>query len=169
MQRRSVLSAVCSTLAFGGAGCSMRSSGDASEFRLWFVRILNGSTETEDIWLRVRRDSTVVYEHAFENVPSFRDVEQPEQDPTFANEPNIRFVSGEWKPRSASYEIEYRFAAGTSWETLELGSFDASNVGVDLQIMPGRHSIGAGARVVEFETREEVDRFFRTIGNESQR
>ena len=167
MKRRAVLAGAGSVLAGGSAGCPMLSADDSEAFRLWFVRILNGSTKSENVWLRVRRDSTAVHEVRFESIPSFRDVEQPEQEPTFANEPNIRFITDEWEPRSASYEIEYRFEVNATWETLELGDVEVGNVGVDLQIMPGRESIGAGGRVVEFESRDAVDRFFHSIENET--
>jgi hypothetical protein len=168
MKRRAVLGGIGAALALGSAGCSILSEDESREFRLWFVRVLNGSTESEDVWLRVRRGSTAVYEGVFEDVPSFRDVDHPDQDPTFANEPNIRFVSGEWEPRSGSYEIEYRFDEDDPWETLELGSFSADDIGVDMQIMPGRYSIAAGAYVAQFASRDEVDRFYRSIENESQ-
>lgn len=168
MDRRSLLSLVGSAFAIPCAGCSAFSGGDPDAFRLWFVRVLNGSTQSEEVWLRVRRDSSVAFETTFHDVPSFRDAEQPEQDPTFTSEPNVRFVSDEWEPRSANYEIQYRFDANAAWETLELGAVEVRNVGVDLQIMPGRNSIGAGARVVEFESRDAVDRFYRSIENESE-
>ncbi|WP_460922363.1 hypothetical protein [Salinarchaeum chitinilyticum] len=60
-----------------------------------------------------------------------------------------------------------RFEANAAWEPLELGDVEVNNIGLDLQIMPGSESIRAGAPVVEFESREAVDRFYRSIKKET--
>ena len=167
MQRRSVLRLAGTAAVAGTAGCTQFPF-RGQQYRLWFVRIHNGSGSEQQFELRVRRDGDVVFDREYV-IPSFQDDEN--EVATYAAMDAARLVDEEWDVRRSTYTVEYRFADEDSFETVDVDSieeFGVEDVGVEIQLYGGgltRRSVGLG--IVEFDSEEQAGRLLSTVTNQT--
>lgn len=168
MRRRSVLRLAGTVAAAGTVGCTRLPFG-GQQYRLWFVRIHNGSSSEQQVEIRVRRDGEVIFDPGYEAISSFQDDET--EVASYAAMESARLVEGEWDAQPGTYTIEYRLFGDDSFETVDVGSieeFDAEDVGVEMQLYGGgltRTSVGL--KVLEFDSDEQAGRFLSTVTNQT--
>lgn len=167
MQRRSVLRLAGTVAVASTAGCTQFSFRD-QQYRLWFVRIHNGSSSEQQFELRVRRDGDVVFDREY-TIPSFRDDET--EVSSYAAMDAARLVEDEWDVQQSTYTVEYRFADADSFQTVNVANideFEAEDVGVEIQLYGGglaQRSVGL--KVLEFDSDEQAGRFLSTVTNQT--
>ena len=168
MKRRSVLKLAVTAAVSGGAGCTQFVL-SRQQYRLWFVRIHNGSTSEQQVDIRVLRDGEVIYEHQYDSIPSFQDDQNEES--SFAAMESARLIEDEWETQTDTYSIEYKLTGRDSFEHVDIGDiseFDAENIGVDMQIHGSNPTqTTVGFNVLEFDSEEQVARFISTVTNQS--
>ncbi|WP_135828046.1 hypothetical protein [Halorussus halobius] len=167
MRRRSVLRLAGTIGVVGTSGCTQFPF-RGQQYRLWFVRIHNGSGSEQQFELRVRRDGDAVFEGEYA-IPGFRDDEN--EVASYAAMDAARLVEAEWDVQRGTYTVEYRFADEDSFEEVEVGEideFEAEDVGVEIQLYGGglaRRSVGL--KVLEFDSDEQAGRFLSTVTNQT--
>jgi len=169
MKRRSLLELSGTATLVGTAGCTQLTFG-SSKYRLWFLRVHNGTPAEQSIDIRVRYDGTVVYEQRFEEIPSFRETEH--EKAAFAAMESARLIENEWNPELGTYSIEYRLNDRNDYEKIEVADieeFDAENVGVNVQLLGGSLSeTSVGFRVLGYESKEQATQFLTTVTNQTE-
>lgn len=168
MQRRSFLQG---TAAIGGgliAGCT-RFMDFGEAYRLWFIRIHNGTTRQRSVDLRVFRDSDLIFEREYTSIPSFRATE--EQDATFAAMDSARLVEGEWELKAGSYSVEYRFSSDDSYHRVtisEIEDLESEDVGMNIQLLGRSHSQPrVGFKLYQFTSDDQASGFVENVSQET--
>ncbi len=165
MKRRSVLFAVTSGVV-GSTGCTRFISG-LQQYRLWFVRIHNGTASEQRVDIRVLRNGEVVFEREYENIPSFR--ESKNEKATFAAMGSARLIEDEWEIQKSTYTIEYRLSEQESFEEVnvgEVGEFEGEDIGVTMQLYGGEQAVVA-FDIHQFDSEEQATGFVSTVTNQS--
>lgn len=169
MKRRSVLELATTAAAAGSAGCT-RLLPSRQQYRLWFVRIHNGSTSEQHVDVRVLRDGEVIFEYLYKDIPSFRDDQNDES--SFAAMESARLIEDEWKTKRDTYSIEYRLSEQDSFERVdinEISEFDVNDVGVNMQLLGGGvNQATVGFKILEFDSEEQAAQFVSTVTNQSE-
>ncbi len=167
MNRRAVLKLAGVVPVAGSAGCTQLLP-SWKRYRLWFVRIGNGSLSEQHVEVRVLRDGVKLFEQQYDIV-SFR--EDNGTKATYAAMQNARLIKDEWETRLGTYSIEYRLSKRGSFERVAVGKvdkFDAQNVGVEMELMGDSHADTAATfKVLQFDSEKQVSEFLRTVDNES--
>lgn len=167
MKRRSALKIVAAAAVTGTAGCTQSFFG-SEQYRLWFVRIHNGTTSERNVEIRVLHNGEVVFDHDYEGIPSFRDAQNGEA--SFAAMDNARLIEDEWEIQNGTYTVEYRFSEQDSFTVVdvdEIDEFEADDIGVNMQLYPGEPATVA-FDVLEFDSEEQATWFVSTVTNQSE-
>ena len=166
MKRRSVLRFALTAAATGSAGCT-QSFFRSEQYRLWFVRIHNGTASEQQVNIRVLRNGEVVFEREYENIPSFR--ESKNEKATFAAMGSARLIEDEWGIQKSTYTIEYRLSEQESFEEVnvgEVGEFEGEDIGVTMQLYGGEQAVVA-FDIHQFDSEEQATGFVNTVTNQS--
>ncbi|NEU58880.1 hypothetical protein [Halorussus sp. MSC15.2] len=167
MKRRSVLGLAVTAGVVGSTGCT-RFIPRSQQYRLWFVRIHNGTASEQRVDIRVLRDGEVVFERDYENIPSFQDSQNEEA--SFAAMDSARLVEDEWDIQKGTYTIEYRTAGQESFVSVDVGGideFEAEDIGVKMQLYGGKRATVAFG-VLEFDSNGQAAQFVSTVTNQSE-
>ncbi|WP_135823264.1 hypothetical protein [Halorussus ruber] len=168
MKRRSVLGFAVMAAATGSAGCT-RSFFGSKQYRLWFVKIHNGTASDQSVDIRVLRNGGVVFEHEYENIPSFQD-DQIEKA-SFAAMDSARLIEDEWEIQDGTYTIEYRLSGQDSFvhvDVDEIGEFESEDIGINMQLLGGEQA-KVGFKLLEFGSKEQATGFVSTVTNQSDK
>lgn len=168
MKRRSVLKLAVMAAVAGSAGCTQFLP-NSQQYSLWFIRIHNGSTSKQRVDIRVLRSNELIFEHSYDNIPSFQDNQH--ENPSFAMMESARLIEREWEIQADTYSLEYRLTGRDSFERIEIGEideFEAENIGVNMQIYSsGLDQTAVGFDVLEFDSEDQADQFVTTVTNQS--
>lgn len=169
MNRRSMLQYVGIGGITGSSGC-VNIPYMNSKYRLWFIRIHNGTLQRQDLSLRVLAEGEVVFENYFENIPSFKETKETES--TFAAMESARLVEGEWTIEKNTYVIEHRLSEENSVTRVDIrdtDKFESDNIGINMQMLGGNVSKPEIVfDVNEFETKKQASDFVNEVTNESK-
>lgn len=168
MKRRTVLNVVATAAVIGSSGC-VQSFFASEQYRLWFVRIHNGTATEQRVEIRVLRDGEVVFEHEYENIPSFQTDQN--ETATFAAMDSARLIESEWEIRNGTYTIEYRLSKEDSFAEVDVGdinAFDVDDIAVNMQLLGGEQA-SVGFKILEFDSEDEATRLVSTVTNQSDR
>ena len=166
MNRRSVLGFAVMAAVTGSAGCT-QSFFRSEQYRLWFVNIHNGTASDQSVDIRVLRNGEVVFEHEYENIPSFQD-DQIEKA-SFAAMDSARLIEDEWEIQKGTYTIEYRLSEQESFEEVnvgEVGEFEGEDIGVTMQLYGGGQAVVA-FDIHQFDSEKQATGFVSTVTNQS--
>lgn len=167
MKRRSALKIAATAAVTGISGCTQLFF-DSKQYRLWFVRIHNGTASEQRVDIRVLRNDEVVFEREYKNIPSFQDSQNEEA--TFAAMDSARLIEDEWETQKSTYTIEYRLSRQDSFvhvDVDEIGEFGSEDIGVNMQLLGGEQA-KVGFKLLEFESDDQASKFVSTVTNQSE-
>lgn len=166
LNRRGVLRHAALAGAVVGSGCVDRFR--EPQQRLWFVRIFNGSSRSVDVTLSVRRGGTEVFSETYADIPSFQDVE--DEEASYADKPNIQFISSEWAPEPGRYSIRYTYRDQTvDVPVAEIEDVESDDLGVEMTFLGGASGAPRPTfQLVEFSSETEVRDFLDSVDGDAE-
>lgn len=135
--------------------------------RMWFLRITNGSSRSLDVTVAVQRSGEEIFADSYADIPSFQDVE--DQEASYANSENIRFIHDEWSPEPGGYTIECTYLSGSvRMPVTEIEDFESKNIGVEITFLGGAATPTEPVfQVLEFSSESEVKEFLKTVTDDT--
>lgn len=128
------------------------------QYRLWFVHIHNGSIQDQNIEVRVLRDTELVFQNHFENIPHFKDTNTNESKP-YGTKENSRIIKNEWDEALGNYTLEYRLSEQNPYKQVTLADlvdFEGEDVAIEIHILGGPDRFSTSLGVLKFSSKNQA-------------
>lgn len=163
MKRRTFLALLSGSTIVGGSALAYRHlKKDPKQLR--FVRIKNASPQDNSIRVHLSRNGDTVHDEVFD-LPGFDPNALDRQNATYVGEkPHVAFVPPTWDTSLATFDVAYKMAGESAWNTVDLDAKPTTNVAVEIAYLGVPPA--PDHRVLAFDDTDELQSLWNLVAEE---